>query len=156
MAVRRNIRVSLLVAVTHLVLTSLVGYYAAYRVGGAAGESFARLFIEGYEARGAMPEQTIDERYRAIQATAEANAALWQPVSVLVSLPIGFALEPMFKPIARGWIDQALAHELSMSQWKIRMHALVLLKYVLNSACLGLLVYLGMRIARRQVGDSVR
>lgn len=149
MAIRRNIRISLLVAVVHLVLTSLIGYYAAYRVGGAAGESIGHLLVDGYESSGAMSEQTFDERYRVIKSDAEASAALWQPVFLLVSLPIGFALEPMFKPITRGWIDQALAHEFSLSQWKIRMYALILLEYLLNSACLGFLVYLGLCIARR-------
>jgi hypothetical protein len=153
MAVRRNVRVSLLVAVAHLALTSLIGYYAAYRVGGAAGEEIARLLMDEYESRGAMPDQTFNERYRAIKSNAEANAALWQPVLVLVSLPITFALEPMFKPITRGWTDQALAHELSVSQWKMRMYALVLLEYLLNSACFGFLVYLGLRIVRRQTVD---
>lgn len=151
MPVRQNVRISLLVAVAHLVLTSLIGYYAAYRVGGAAGESIAHLITDAYESRGAMSDRTLDERLRAIKSTAEANSALWQPVFTFVSLPIKFALEPMFEPVARGWNDQAVAHELSYSQWKRRMSALVLLEYLLNSVCFGFLVYLGLRIARRSV-----
>lgn len=148
MAVGRIIRVSLLVAVAHFVLTSLIGYYAAYKVGAAAGGSIARLLIDASESGGAIADQTIEERLRAIKGTAARDAALWQPVTVLVSIPIRFALEPVFKPLTRSWYDRALAHELSLSQWKIRMHALILFKALLNSACLGFLVYLGLRIAR--------
>jgi hypothetical protein len=153
MKIRRSIRVSLLVAVVHFVLTSVIGYYAAYRIGGAAGESIAHLLTDGYESHGAMSEQTIEEHYRAIKSTAEATAASWEPVLALVHLPIGFALEPMFEPVSRGWNDQALANELSYSQWKMRVYALILFKYLLNSVCLGFLVYLGLRIAKRSAVD---
>ena len=149
MAVRRNIRVSLLVTLAHFVLTSLIGYYAGYRVGGPMGESIAHLLVDAYDSRGAMSEQTIEERYRTIKSAAEASTATWQPVFILISLPIKFALEPMFEPVTHGWNDLARAHELSYSQYMIRTHALILVKNLLNSGFLGLLVYIGLRIAKR-------
>src|SRR5689334_15169463 len=112
MAERRNVRVSLLVVAAHFVLTSLIVYYVGYRVGGGGGESIARLIIDTHESHGAMSEQTIDERFREIANAAQASAARWEPVLVLVSLPIKFALEPMFRPLSRGWSDRALANEL--------------------------------------------
>ena len=147
---RHIIRVVLFIAVVHFVLTSIIGYYAAYRVGGGAGESIGRLLIDGYESRGTMPESTIDQRYRDILNTTEATAAQWQLAFVLISLPVGFALEPLFKPISRGWFDQALANQLSLSQLRTRIYALGLFENLLNSISLGFLVYLGLRIAKRR------
>ena len=149
MAERRNVRVSLLVVATHFVLTSLIAYYVGYRVGGSAGQSIARLIIDVDESHGAMSEPTIVERYRDIANATQASAARWEPVSVLVSLPIKFALEPMFRPLSHSWSDRALANELSSAQWKMRIHALILFENLLNSAFLGFLVYCGLRIARR-------
>src|SRR5262249_41928280 len=125
------------------------GYYVGYRVGGGAGESIAHLLIDGQESHGAMSAQTIEERLRDIANDAQASAARWEPVLLLISLPINFALEPMFQPLSRTWSDRALANELSSAQWKMRMHALVLFENLLNSAFLGFLVYCGLRIARR-------
>ena len=149
MSDRRNIRVSLFVVAAHFVLTSFIGYYVGYRVGGVAGEGIARLLIDGYESHGAMSEQTIDERYRDIVNASQTSAAQLEPVLLLVSLPIKFALEPMLQPLSRSWNDQALANELSSAQWKLRMHALILFENLLNSVFLGFLVYCGLRIVRR-------
>jgi hypothetical protein len=99
MAFRGNIRISLTVTLAHFVLTSLIGYYAGYRVGGPMGESVAHLLVDAYDSRGAMSEQAIEERYRAIKSAAEASTATWRPVFILISLPIKFALEPMFESI---------------------------------------------------------
>src|SRR6266567_7572990 len=145
---RRIVLIAVLVTVAHFVLSSLLGYYAAYEVGGRAGENIARLITETYESKDAQTEAAIAERYRDVRKSIDETAARWRPAFVLFSLPIMFALEPMFKPLTRGWYDQALSNELSVPQWRLRMWAIVAIEYVLNSAFLGLLVYLALRVAR--------
>jgi hypothetical protein len=146
---RRIVLIAVLVTAAHFVLSSLLGYYAAYEVGGRAGENIARLITETYESKNAPTEAAIAERYRDVKKSIDETAARWRPAFVLLSLPIMFALEPMLKPVTRGWSDQALSHELSVPQWRLRMWAIVAIEYVLNSAFLGLLVYLALRVARR-------
>jgi hypothetical protein len=150
MAYRQIIRVALLVAIAHFVLTSLVGYYAAYRVGGSFGENVAGLLIDAYESRNTLSEPAIEERYREVKARADATAERWQPVFVALSLPIKFVVEPVFEPISRGWFDRALSGDLSRQGLRLRMHTRIVLENLLNSAFLGLLIYIALCI-RKQV-----
>lgn len=146
---RRMILIALLVTAAHFALSSLLGYYVAHEVGGRAGENIARFITETYESKDATSEAAIAERERDLNNTIDTTVVRWQPVFVLLSLPIGFALEPLFEPVTRSWYDQALSHELSLPQWSSRMWGIVAVEYVLNSAFLGLLVYVALRLARR-------
>src|SRR6266853_5365936 len=80
---RRIVLIAVLVAAAHFVLSSLLCYYAAYEVGGRAGENIARLITETYESKDAPAEAAIVERYRNVKKSIDETAARWQPAFLL-------------------------------------------------------------------------
>ena len=146
---RRIILIAVLVAAIHLMLTSVLGYYLAHEVGGSAGRNIARTLIDAHESNTSASEVEAVERYGEMKKTIDATVDRWRLVSFLASLPVGFAIDAMAKPVTRYWFAQALAHELSLPQWRVRMYALVAAEFLLNSGVLGLLVYLALRVVTR-------
>ena len=61
--------------------------------------------MELYGSEAALgPVTAVAERYRDMKSAIDATAARWQPALVLISLPIGFALEN-FDAVGR-WRDR--------------------------------------------------
>jgi len=143
------IAIALLITVAHFALSSLLGHYVAYQVGGSAGENIARFITETYDSKGAASEAELTERYRDMKKAIDATADRWQVTFVLLSLPIKFALEPMFRSVTRSWYDQAFADGLSLPRLRFRIRTIIVVEDLLNSIALGLLAYLGLRMAQR-------
>ncbi len=144
--------IAFLVAVVHLILTSVIGYYIAVQVETQVGHVVAEGFIQAYEESPQNLPKSEGEAKRNSQDMKNKSERIienWKYPLFLISLPVKPLLNPYLKHIRDTRIEMVLSKEMSKDQFYKWGTIIDYTANFINSFCVGFLVYVILRISRR-------
>jgi hypothetical protein len=146
---KKIIAITLSVAIMHFVLTSVIGHYIAVQIGTQMGGVVANGVKESIES----PKLTDDEAeriYRDMKSKGGDIVAKWKLPLLLVSLPVEPLLRPILREITKKRINMVVSKEISKEQFYRQGIIIDYTVRLINSAVLGLFLYMAMRMLNRR------
>gem|GEM_PF-3510496 len=143
--------ITLLIALAHFILTSVVGHYIAVQLGTQVGHVVGEGFIEAYEKSPQNLQKSEKEANRISQDMKNKSEGIIENCKLplfLISLPIKPLMNPFLKNIRETRVKMALSKEISKDQFYKWGIVIDYAANFINSFCVGFLVYVILRISR--------
>jgi hypothetical protein len=144
--------ITLVIAVAHFILTSVVGRYIAVQIGTQVGQLVAEGLIETYGISPQSVPKSEEEAKRVSQDMKNKRDYIlgkWEIPSILISSPIKRLMNPFLKNIMEARMKMVISKEISREQFYTRGFMIDYAATFVNSFCLGFLVYVILRMLRQ-------
>ena len=105
----------LLITVVHFVASVITHDYISKQIGTQVGQIVAKGIVQSFDS-----EKESDEIYNDMVDEPESVMSRWNKANVLVSLPAGPVLNPLFQKINEEYLYRALSGELTRDQLSYR------------------------------------
>jgi uncharacterized membrane protein len=146
---KKIIAIALSVAIMHFVLASVIGHYIAVEIGTKMGGVVANGLKEGIEGS-KLTDDEAARFYRDMKNKGSDIVAKWRAPLLLLSLPVEPVLRPFLREITKKQINMVVSKKISREQLYTQNIIIDYTVRLINSAVLGLLLYIAMRIWNRR------
>ena len=142
----RVLIVIVFIAVTHFILSSIIGHYVSTQMGSQMGYVVADGLLETFE-NPSNSDEAANIIYQGMLKNTEEIYAEWKPFVFMLSLPSGPLTDSFWKQVYEDWIyAPILSKEISRDQFKIRGTIIHYIGIGINSITFGLLVFIIVRL----------
>lgn len=146
MTTKKILPFSLAITIAHFVLTLVIGHYLAVQVGSQMGQVAASGISDISKQK---TEAETNEIYQKMKNNGNEIIGDWKVTNFLLSLPMRFLLAPSYKKIQNANLNNALNNEISKEQFYTRRKIIDYSANLVNSFCLGPLIYFVLRLSLR-------
>ena len=141
---KKIISATLVVTIIHFLLTSLISHYLAVQIGTEIGQ----VVVGGLSAA-SDKSKSKEEATRIIQnmkSESENIRNKWKLPELLISLPAKPLINALLKDMRKNQMNRYIAKEITREQFRTRGLITDYTANFVNSLCLGLLVYIVLKI----------
>lgn len=148
---KKIISVVFIVVISHFLLTSLIGHYIAVQVGSQVGKIVAEGLIDASETKSDNTEAEAKRSVQDMKAKSEAIKDKWKLPELIISLPAKPLITPLLRELGQKQMYKVINKEISRDQFRTEVLITVYAVRLLNSLCLGLLLYITLKIINRKI-----
>lgn len=151
---------ALLVTIIHFVLTSIIWHYISIQIGTQVGQVVSQGFIEVLEkGRQNLQQSEAEEEATKIgqdmKNKSDQIVKKWDIPIFVISLPVKPLINPFLTNLRHFRIKRVLSKEMSKEQFYTWGIMIDYATYFVNSFCVGLLIYMILRIMRHSKIENI-
>ncbi len=146
---KKIIKIALLVAVGHFILTSVIAHYIAVQIGTQIGQ----VVIGGFEAvtDKSKSKEEATNIIENMKGKSEEIKANWKIEELIISLPAGPLMNPLLKDIRRNQINKVITKEINRDQFVTQGLIIDYSSRLLNSFVFGLIAFIALKIINQKI-----
>jgi len=142
---KKIITVMLLVTIIHFLVSSVIGYYIAVKIGTQIGQIVAGGLTETNDKKS---EEDANRIYQNMKTKSDGILERWKFIRLLISLPAKPLMNPFLGELRKNQINRVIAKEITKEQLHTKGTIIDYTANFLNLLSLGLLVYIILRIPK--------
>jgi hypothetical protein len=146
---KKIITITLSLTIIHFVLTSLIGHYIAVQIGTQMGKIVAEGLIEASDKNTDNADEEAKQIHQNMKSKIDGIKDNWKIPNLLISLPAKPLINALLKEMRQNQMNKYIAKEITRAQFRTRGLITDYSANFVNSLCLGLLLYIGLKLSTK-------